>query len=49
MRQARAVMVAVMRQKNLRLVRQSAKSRGMQDTVTVALEGAARPAFRFVM
>ena len=47
--QPRAVMIALVRQKDLRLVRQPPESRGVQHAVTVALERASRRARRFVM
>ncbi len=49
MRQPRAIMIALVRQKNLRLVSQTPKGGRMQNPVAVALEGAARRALRFVV
>jgi len=42
-------LVELVRQKDLRLVRQPPESRGVQHAVTVALERASRRARRFVM
>ena len=47
--QPRAVVIALVRQKDLRLVGQTPKGGRMQHAVAVALEGAARRALRFVV
>ncbi len=48
MGEPRAVMVALVRNKDLRLMRETAEGRGMEDTVAVALEFAPRRRARLV-